>query len=156
MKKIAAAILVVLMFSGCATIVGSPKQKVKVSAEPGQAHVVITSERGLEIYNGEPGEIRLPRKNAYTVIVSMPGYLDQKVVITQSFNGWVLGNICFGGIPGGTIDFLTGAAWKLEPDRLNIQLKTAMGDTEGSAVIVFYAVDENGELRSLTVPMIKA
>ncbi len=105
MKKIISVVMVIMIFTGCASIISSPKQKVKVTAAPGDAHVVITADNGKEYYNGNPSEITLPRKYEYSVVVSMPGFLDQKILITKNFNGWLVGNLCFGGIPGGLLIF---------------------------------------------------
>jgi hypothetical protein len=146
-----------VLFAGCATIVSGTKQKVKISANPEKAEVVITSDKtGQEFYKGAPGDVKLPKNTTYTVAVSMEGYATQKVILTRSFNGWVVGNLCFGGIPGGVVDLLTGAFWKLEPNNIDITLQTALLDTEDGPVLVFFATDEDGELRSLAVPMIKA
>lgn len=158
MKRVAILFVVAsVLLASCATIVSGTKQKVKISANPEKAVVVITSDKtGQEFYRGAPGDVKLPKNTTYTVMVSMDGYAPQKVILTRSFNGWVIGNLCFGGIPGGVVDLLTGAFWKLEPKDIEITLKTALLDTENGPVLVFFATDEDGELRSLAVPMIKA
>ena len=156
MKKLLLLLISVSFLAGCASIVSGTKQKVKVSADPGKAQITIVSASGVEFYKGEPAEVQLPRKETYTVEIAMEGYVNQKVVVSHALNGWFIGNLCFGGIPGGVVDFLTGAMWKLEPDTINIVLKTALLDSENGPVIVFFAFDQDGELRSLSVPMIKA
>ncbi|MFA6508834.1 MAG: hypothetical protein WCT14_22235 [Treponemataceae bacterium] len=156
MKKVLAIVSLVALLSGCATIVSGTKQKVKISSEPNRAQIVITAASGQEFYKGGPTEIELPRNNAYTVEITMAGYQPQKVMITKGFNAWFVGNLLCGGIPGGVVDLLTGAMWNLEPDTINLTLKTALLETETGPVLVFFANDENGELRSMTVPMIKA
>ncbi|NLJ10796.1 MAG: PEGA domain-containing protein [Treponema sp.] len=159
MKRMKNLVLVLvglsLMLSGCATIVSGTKQKVKVSSEPAKAQIVVIGQDGKEYYKGGPGEISLPRSKTYTVEISMDGYATQKVSIDKSFNMWFVGNICFGGIPGAVVDLITGSLWNLEPDTINITLKTALLNTDNGPVIAFFALDDNGELRSISVPMIK-
>lgn len=156
MKKIVLLLIAVSFLAGCASIVSGTKQKVRVNADPGKAVVTIVSQSGIEYYKGAPAEVQLPRKETYTVEIAMDGYLTQKIVVSHALNGWFIGNLCFGGIPGGVVDFITGAMWKLEPDTINIVLKTALLDSENGPMIVFFAFDQDGELRSLSVPMIKA
>ena len=67
-------------------------------------------------YAGDsPAIVKLPRKHSYTVTVQAGGYASQTLVITREFNAWFVGNILFGGIPGGIVDAITGAMWNLEP-----------------------------------------
>jgi len=160
MKRMRTLVLVLagvsLLLSSCASIVSGTKQKVTVSSEPAKAQIVVIGNDGKEYYKGEPGELKLPRSKTYTVEVSMNGYVTQKVSIDRSFNMWFVGNVCFGGIPGMVIDLITGALWNLEPDTINITLKTAMLNSDNGPVIVFFAIDDEGQLRSISVPMIKA
>ncbi len=156
MKKILFALLSVSLLAGCATIVTGSNQNVKISVDQKKAQITVTAQTGQEFYQGAPTSLELPRKNTYTVEVKVDGYATQKVMITQGFNGWFVGNLCFGGIPGGIVDILTGAMWTLEPDTINIKMKTALLDTADGPVLVFFAIDQDGEMRSLSVPMIKA
>jgi hypothetical protein len=64
----------------------------------------------------------LPRDHDYVVLVSSPGYQEVRVKISKTFNLWVLGNLCCGGLIGGAIDLITGAFWKLEPNTVFVNL----------------------------------
>jgi hypothetical protein len=145
----------VLTLGSCATIVSGTDQAVNVQTQPVSADVVITANTGIVFYDGQaPATVNLPRKNEYTVTVSMDGYEDRTVPITQGFNAWVVGNLLCGGIPRGVIDLITGAFYELEPSQVSIELRQAYNGNTSTVFLVFNAVDEQGQLRSMVVPMI--
>lgn len=153
--KLAAVVGVLLAVSSCATIFSGSDQTVTVETEPVEAMVVIEADTGVEFFNGTaPVTVDLPRGNEYVVTVNLEGYQEQSVPITQSFNTWVIGNIVCGGIPGGVVDFLTGAAWNLEPSQVSVTLRQASNGAESMVFVVFATVDEAGQVRSMAVPMI--
>ena len=60
-----------------------------------------------------------------------------------------------GGVLGFGIDLSNGAAKKLQPDELSIKLITALAPNgKKSVYALFTALDSNGELRILLVPLI--
>jgi len=98
----------------------------------------------------------LKKKSEYDVFISMDGYQEARVHISKGFEPLVLGNILCGGILGIIIDYVNGAAYKLEPEMINVSLVTASVDEETSETYaVFRAMNEEGELKSLVVPMVK-
>lgn len=148
-------LLLVVVIVSCSSIVSGTKQKVSVTTNPNAA-VVITSSSGVEFYNGSaPVEIKLPRKNEYSVKIQLEGFQEENVLITKSFNTWYIGNLCFGGIIGFVVDAVNGAMWNLEPEVISIDLKTASNGKTEETFAVFRAIDDNGELRTLVIPMIK-
>lgn len=125
--------LAVLAFSclpNCATIVSGTKQDITLNSNPPGADVrvfqgrVIGSVDGFpEVASGNtPVVVSLQRDKQYTVIAEAPGYKQARMVVDQNFNGWVLGNIIFGWILGGAIDYLSGAWWRLNPDTIALRL----------------------------------
>ena len=144
-----------LSLGSCATIFSGTDQAVNVETQPVSADVVIKADTGIVFYEGEaPATVDLPRKNEYTVTVSMDGYEERTVPITQGFNAWVVGNLICGGIPGGVVDLLTGAWYELQPTQVSIELRQAYNGNESKVFVVFNAMDEQGQLRSMAVPMI--
>lgn len=132
-----------LALGGCATIIGGgSSQPVTLSAEPSEATYTITSSTGIEMASGGvPASVRLPRKNEYQVNVSLEGYETRTLAITKGTNGWIWGNLLFGWIFGFAVDFLTGAAYKLEPSVINVSLERGV-DT----VAIVHFLNSDGEL----------
>ena len=143
----------VVALSGCATIFAGTDQSVTLNSTPA-AHVVVKANTGQVLFEGQaPATVKLPKKNTYSVEVSLQGYQTQTVPITQSFNALYLANILCGGLVGLIIDPITGAMWNLEPNEINITMKTAMNGTTRTYYVVFAALDEQGRVRSVAVPM---
>jgi hypothetical protein len=139
LKFFCSAIILVSLIS-CSTIVNTEKQQVKINSSPEKAIVKITNPGGIEVFNGEtPVDTKLKRKFDYIVDISLPGYKSEKIQITKGFEPLFLGNLLCGGLVGMIIDFATGAVYKLEPDEIHVEK----------------AVDDNGEIRTLAIPMTK-
>lgn len=88
--------------SGCATIVAGGPDTVKFTSTPPGAEVQV----GNEIVGKTPVEASVPR-DIQTVTMTLSGYEPETVLITRHLNGWVFGNILFGGIIGIIIDVST-------------------------------------------------
>jgi hypothetical protein len=116
--------------SGCATIFGGgTSQAVSFASDPVPARFVVKSSSGLQMAQGKaPSTVELPRKNEYQIEITSPGYEPQTMVLTKGVNGWVWTNLIVGGIVGFAIDFVSGAAWKLEPALVNVSLQKGNGD----------------------------
>lgn len=107
-----------LMVMGCATIVCGSKQKIPVITDPEGAHVIVNSESQIT-----PAVLLLDRKQPdYTVRIEKEGYAPVEITLQRSENGWVWGNILFGGIIGLTIDMATGAVYKHTPSKIEVTL----------------------------------
>jgi len=116
----------------CATIVGSPIQVIPISSVPDGASVVITDERGMQVFDGKtPTSVTLKKsdgsywgKKTYNVSVSKEGFGTKSIPITASANGWyIAGNILLGGLIGWFIvDPLYGDMYTLSPDLLAADL----------------------------------
>jgi hypothetical protein len=134
-----------------------------------------------EVYAGRtPSSTALPRDKSYTIAITAAGYQEVRVRIDKEFNLWVLGNLICGGLVGGAVDYFTGAFWKLEPNDVLVTLapggspgapgtapvpggspapasSPASQRDEGGADLyaIFVAKDSEGQLRSVSVPMIR-
>jgi len=100
-------IVCALTGSGCATIVSSGPDQVFITSVPSGAAVTID---GQPVGNTPVSTV--VRRNAQTVSFSMAGYQTVSSPIPKVFNGWLLGNVIFGGIPGILIDLISGNAMK--------------------------------------------
>jgi hypothetical protein len=115
MKKLIIVITTVLWMSGCASIISGTKQQIVFNSEPSEATVYLKKKNKPEIAIGKtPLSTEINRKTR-NVIFRKEGYYDNNYKIDGNINLWYFGNLILGGIPGMTVDLLTGAYIKLEP-----------------------------------------
>ena len=139
-----------LLLNGCATIVGDKNQLVPISSTPSEADILITDEKGTNIFKGQtPTNVTLPKsdgsywgKKSFTVQISKAGFQTQSIPVTASANGWYIGgNILLGGLIGWfNVDPFNGAMYTLSPDQINSELEGKSANhnnkKEGSISIV--------------------
>lgn len=120
MKKsiITCSLVLILLFSSCATIISGSKQTVKFSSNPSSASVFID-----EVEVGKtPFEMKLARKSEHSVMIKLDGYQTYQTNLTKSFNAWYFGNILIGGLIGLVVDPITGAIYNLTPNKINSEM----------------------------------
>ncbi len=141
----------------CATIIKGTSQDISINSNPTKANVVIKTTGGVEVFTGlTPTTTKLSKKKEYNVTISLEGYKETTVQITQSFEAWTIGNLLCGGVIGLIVDAVNGAMWKLEPDQIMVSLVTASNEGgESRLYAVFRTLDDQGQLRTLAVPLIK-
>ena len=158
------AIVASLTLSGCATIMGDKTQLMPILSTPSDASIVITDEKGAEIFKGStPTSVTLKKsdgsywgKKSYAVKISKEGYDEQTIPITASANGYYIGgNILFGGLIGWFIvDPNNGAMYTLSPGEINSTLgeKAAHNNsaTDNSISIVLIEDVPNSLLDKMT------
>lgn len=139
-----------VILGGCATIVGDKTQLVPISSTPSDATLLITDEKGIQVFKGmTPTSVTLEKsdgsywgKKHYTVEITKDGFEKQVIPITGSANGWyIAGNLVFGGLIGWFIvDPFNGAMYTLTPNQITSTLgeKVAHNNsaTDGSISIV--------------------
>lgn len=147
---IATLALATTLLGGCATILGDKTQLVPISSTPSDASLLITDEKGVQVFKGlTPTSVLLQKSDgsywggkSFTVKISKEGYTTQTIPITSSANGWYIGgNILFGGLIGWFIvDPLNGAMYTLSTEQIttNLGAKVAQNDstTDNSISIV--------------------
>jgi hypothetical protein len=154
-------LLMAIGVSGCATIVGHPTQLMPINSTPSDAAILITDEKGTDVFKGEtPTTVMLQKsdgtywgKKSYTVRISKDGFESQLIPITASANGWYIGgNILFGSIIGWFIvDPLNGNMYNLTPEAINTSLlgKTAHNNTsKDGSISIMLIQDVPAELRN--------
>lgn len=148
---------IVLIMSSCATIIKGTSQDISISSNPSAATVLVKTTGGIEVFNGKtPASVKLPKKKEYVATISLEGYREINVQITQKFEAWALGNLVCGGVIGIVVDAVNGAMWKLDPDQIMVTLVTASIDGNNvQTYAVFRAIDDLGQLRTLSVPLVK-
>ncbi|MFZ1713453.1 MAG: hypothetical protein WAT53_10420 [Nitrosomonas sp.] len=159
-KSVFILILSATLLGGCATIVGDKIQLVPISSTPSDATILITDEKGIQVFKGlTPTSVTLQKsdgsywgKKSFTVEITKAGYEKQVIPITARANGWYIGgNFIFGGLIGWFIvDPLNGAMYTLSPEQITSTLdeKVAHNNntTDGSISIVLIQ-DVPSELR---------
>jgi uncharacterized protein YceK len=155
---VAVLMVMVLIVAGCATIMKGSDQEVRINSTPSQAQVTVKTMAGVNFWEGStPAHVKLAKKNEYVVTISMQGYKESTVNVTHSgIEGWFWGNLICGGVIGIVVDAVNGAMHKLAPEEISVTLTTAYLDNDRAVIYaVFHALDSEGQLRSMAVPMIK-
>lgn len=150
-KYLAMSALPLIFASGCASIVSDSQYDVRVNSDPASAYT-ITNQNGLEVAGGRtPDVVSLAASRGffsgamYTMTFEADGYDKKTVQLLSSVDGWVVGNLLFGGPIGLVIDGATGSMFKLESlasQRLD-RTQSAQADTD--LTIVFFDYDSLSE-----------
>jgi hypothetical protein len=130
--RCALAVALIAVLPGCATIVGDETHVLPITSSPSEAAVVITDEKGTEVFRGTtPTSATLQKGDGsywggktHTVRLSKDGYDTQVVPVTSHPNGWYIGgNIVFGGLIGWfLVDPWSGKMYNLSPQNVEASL----------------------------------
>lgn len=108
-----------LFIAACATIMNGDMVSVPVYTTPSSAKLVIN---GMEYTS--PATVQAPRgKGNFKLHIEKDGYKPVDVLLTQSCDGWLWGNVVFGGLIGLAVDFITGDAYDLDPEVVSQELQ---------------------------------
>jgi len=129
MKGIVNIGLLILMLSGCSSIVSKSDYSVAISTNPALANFVITDQDGREVHSGITPETIVLKSSSgffsgatYKIKFVKEGYSDKVYTLNSSIDGWYFGNILFGGLIGMlVVDPATGAMYNL-PERVDLSL----------------------------------
>jgi hypothetical protein len=91
-----------------------------------------------------PTSVSLPRRNEYQIEINAAGFQPQTLALTKGINGWLWVDLLAGAV-GFVIDFISGAAWKLEPALVNVSLVKTGDDAGGMSSHVEFR-DKEGNL----------
>ena len=69
-----------------------------------------------------PAVLRPSPRTGHTVRIERAGYLPVTVPVRRHLSGWFFVNVLNGFIPGGLIDYATGAIYELEPQHIDAEL----------------------------------
>ena len=124
--RIVGVVLTGVLVSGCASIIHGSRQDVRVVSNPSGAVVRVNLNNTATT---TPGILTLNRKEiGYVLTFEKQGYKPVEVSLRRTVDGWLFGNIIFGGVIGIVIDFASGSAYKLTPDEVEV----ALGDKTAS------------------------
>jgi hypothetical protein len=118
-----AILLFAMVQVGCATIVSGVDQKISVDSVPPGALVSIDGQPKGQT----PLVTKVKRNHRHEVRVHLDGYEDASRVTYQGNNNMVFGNVLIGGLIGLAIDYASGAAYSVDPNRIFLTLTEAQG-----------------------------
>src|SRR3989338_4181214 len=99
-KMIYGVVFVLFVTNSCATIISGTRQKVGISSDPVGASVTIDNQN----QGRTPLIVRLDRDDNHIVKIDLHGYQPYQTTLNKKLNGWLFGNILFGGVIGIIID----------------------------------------------------
>lgn len=105
-----------LLAGGCASIISDDESSTFIETVPVACECTLCGQNYFQTTLKTPGSIRLDSEHApIAVNCRAEGYQDASMVLDTSSDGWVFGNIIFGGIIGGVVDACRGAGQKYPP-----------------------------------------
>lgn len=134
---------ILLLASSCATIIHGSKQSIAISSSPTSAKVTVDSlEAGVT-----PVTVKLSRKDIHTVKLELEGYEPYEIILNRKVDAWIAGNIVFGGVIGLAVDAITGGMYKLSPEEIMAELKSATYTSQVAKgdVVVFVTMEPKAE-----------
>jgi hypothetical protein len=146
MKKtfLIAGITITLLLSSCASIVSGSKQNINFNSTPSGATVWVDDVNlGVTPVIAQLERIKINQK----VKIELQGYKPYELILNRKTNGWIWGNILFGGIIGIIIDASSGAMYRLTPDQIEAQLANGvvMNRKNDTYIGVVMTADANWE-----------
>ena len=107
--------VLVLTLGGCASIVSDNASTTYIQTNPENARCELHGQDFVRVVN-TPASINLPSEAApLTVACKADGYKNTTQVLDTKADGWVWGNLLFGGIIGVAVDAGRGAGQKYPP-----------------------------------------
>lgn len=121
--RIVIAALAALSLTGCGTVTRGTTEDVAINVTPDFAQVRTTN--GKECTGS--CTINVPRREAFQVTATAPGYRPETVNVTTRVAGAgaaaMAGNVLVGGVIGMGVDAATGAAFEHVPNPVVIDLE---------------------------------
>jgi hypothetical protein len=116
---------------GCATILQGETQMVQITSHPPGATVTVLPEMVTLV---TPGEVDLTRKQIHTLLFELECYEPAIGYLDRTNSNVTAGNLLLGGIIGMLVDLDTGAAFRLIPDPLHVQLARSRMGNPGACI----------------------
>lgn len=118
---LAAALISAALLASCASIVSDNQTTTLVESDPAGAACTLAG-RGFQKTLTTPQSVELPFDAApVTISCTAEGHDETSTIIETSMDGWILGNVLFGGIIGAVVDATTGAGQKF-PSQVKLAL----------------------------------
>lgn len=125
------AIIMLILLTGCSTIVSDSSYPVSLNSSPSGASVEVKNKKGHVVFSGvTPSQVELDSgrgyfsKEDYKVVFRKEGYHPHRDSITCSMDNWYWGNFLFGGLIGlFIVDPISGAMFELDQKSLHVNLE---------------------------------
>lgn len=146
----------VLVTTGCATIVAGGPSTLEAESDPSGAEVEAVGLENADSLTGTtPTTFTLDKGSDYELTFRMEGFESETVVVRREVNGWFFGNLLFGGIPGGIVDFATNNMWRHTLQVARVDFRSARSRPDGSFVadVVVRTVHPTEEPVTMRVPL---
>ena len=118
------------VFSGCATMFQGSSQSIPIISNPVGAVVTVDGKQ----VGKTPYTLNLKRKKQATLLIQAEGYDPYMTILQRKRSGWFWTDILLGltiwGLISPIIDLSTGAVYVLEPQSLNVELKSQNEEVE--------------------------
>jgi hypothetical protein len=115
MKKLFAALLLLISFQGCATILKGPTDTVNFTSEPAGANIHVN---GINMGKA-PIMLQLKSNKTYNIEFRLDEYETKNYILNNSVGSvWILLDILFGTFPA-VIDAATGDWFSLDQNQIN-------------------------------------
>lgn len=147
------AMSLVLMTTGCATMLGGGHSNLHVNVdEPRQDVEVRIQGANGELITQRSSDFRvtLSRGTDYTIKIRSPQYETEEVLLRRNLRGafWANGLLLLLGVVPGLVgfgvDFVTNNAWEHEKSQLNIRLEKARRTSDGRWVVPVHLSGSDG------------
>ena len=103
-KQLSFIILAIIFLPSCATIISGQRQQVSFSTDPSGAEIRVD---GMPV-GITPLSTKIKR-TSHAVNFQKEEYKDVDYYFHAKFNGWYLGNLLLGGLPGMIVDLIVGS-----------------------------------------------
>lgn len=116
---------VLTISSSCASIIHGSKQNVEFASRPTGARLFIdgkdmgTTPQNLNLSRRGNRERDADGKRSFAIKLEMEGYKPYETTLERKLDGWIFGNLLFGGVVGIVIDIASGAMYRLTPKRID-------------------------------------
>ncbi|MBI2989540.1 MAG: PEGA domain-containing protein [Deltaproteobacteria bacterium] len=130
-KHVLYVLLAALFLQGCASIMQGSTQHISVTTVPSGATVLVN---GIQRFTS-PAMIELPRRESHRLDISLEGYHPEVVDVRHVPSNMTAGNIIAGGLVGYFVDQSTGAAFRLVPEVVQINLRPLAPELEKAATV---------------------
>jgi uncharacterized protein YceK len=133
--KMMLILFVMVMLSGCASIVAGGHRDINIKSTPSDATVSIQDRESKQVVHKGQTPLIVPlstrggyfKSRQYDATLSKDGYAPKTINIDSFLSGWYAGNVILwpvAVIGGLIIDPLTGAMWSLSPKNIDAILET--------------------------------
>jgi hypothetical protein len=133
MKKFILLLLLPLLLTGCATIVGNSEETVYINSNPTDVPFMITDSSGqITAMGTTPQAVTLKKadgsyfgKVSYTLTLKKAGFYSESMPLEYRLSHWyTFGNIIFFGVPGWLIvDPFFGGMYTFKADKIDIWMR---------------------------------